>query len=244
MQEFAPAVECDDQTLAIPFSQQSVLDLRSRHRDKRARVLLARLAVRGGVEDTHEPARRIEQGRRGAGEGAVTVKEVFAAVHRYMLARRRDGTERVRSATHLGPQRAGPDAGRPRGRPEAHVGDRVEQQTVGRGECDHVVGAGDLQIEVLHFGDHQPTQHLALLARRAQCDLVNDRQGGWTPRVEPRPQATRPALGDIRRHEIGRDRRAAFKLGTGAGHYLVTEQIHGRSSLIAAAFSARLRIDG
>ena len=202
VQVFAAVVEGDDQVTAVGVAEQAVLHLGRGHADQRAGMLLPRAALRRRIEDADEAAIRSEDRRRRAGQAAVAGKEVLAAMHRQRPPDLPDRAKRVGAAPAFGPERSSPDVGVASRRPEALVGNGVEQDAVGVGESDQKVRACDLAVERLHLGKCQAAHQVRLLARDSQFAPIDLLELHRVMRIESGLDATRPARGNVRRQQV------------------------------------------
>ena len=215
MQIFAAIVEGDDDARAVLFAKQPIFDLGGRHADQGSGMRLPGQAVRRRVENATELAVGREHGDRRTGEIVVAREEMLGAVHREGAFEMRDAAESVGAANQLLPDGAGPDARGVRHGLEAVVGHHVEQQTFRRGEGDHEVGPGDLQMQRMHFGQSQSANEGMSLVLLAQLRHGNDFRLGGMSRIESVGDTAHPTVIDVRSEEIRRRRALALERGPG-----------------------------
>ena len=204
-QVFRPRVEDQHKIVAVEVAEQAVLDLADRHLDQGHRVALAGAAIARRVQYAGDLARGAEDRGGVAGQAVMHPEEMLGAVDRHRRFHGRRQTQRVGALLQFPPQAAGADVLRLRRGAESVVGDGVQHHAAGIAQRDHEVGAGDLVIEVVHFGERQPARQLVPVARFAHRGGVGVDRFGRAVRVEARFQAAFPGLADFRRQR-GRTR--------------------------------------
>ncbi|MDT4851983.1 hypothetical protein FQZ97_861970 [compost metagenome] len=155
-----------------------VLDHLRRHAHQRQRVLVVAAVVTGHVERADDLAVGIEDGRGRTGEELVGVHVVLAAVHgeRFLFTQR--GADRVGALALLRPVHAGRERHLRSALQKIHVAQRVQHETLGRGQQHHAVGVDDLVVERLHHGCGVLEQEAVFFQRVGQHAMRRAREVG------------------------------------------------------------------
>ena len=180
------ALEAQDTVSLEAALQQPMLDLLDGEADEPERMDMPHRGMAGHVEHAGEPAARIHDRRRGAGQDPVRLEEVFAAMHADRPPLDQRGADRIRADRILVPGHAGPKchARCPSG--ELGIADHVEHEPVGVGQDHDTVGEARLGAERRHFRPRDAPQPLVL--------LVQVLQRGCAHRLDMRPRADIEAL--------------------------------------------------
>ena len=221
-------VQAQAQAAGMPGVEQPVLDHARRRARQPQRVAQAGRVVGAllarDVERAHQPAGGVDDGRGGAGEEAVALQVVLAAVHHHRRLFGQRGADGVGAAPGLGPLGAGAQRHALGAAGHVSIAQGAQQHALRIGQDQQAGRAGHL---LGHVVEHRlgMRQQLVLPLHRPR-QLCGRRMRRAVPSALRRQPGLRAALPAARQH-LAQQRRERRRQGIGRPVGLVSQAAPG-----------------